>query len=100
VTYSCRKCDATGTKLWREYAAYSSPPILLCVVCACAINGISPRSIDARGLHTGIDGQPSDSIGWYVPAVADDEGNWWGYTSVPEDAYERWAALPTRVEGL
>ena len=37
---------------------------------------------------------PVDSWNWYVPLVEDDDGSVWGYTSVPEDHYERWDALP------
>lgn len=91
----CDECGVTGVKLWREYGVYSQRPAILCVVHACATKGISPETIDAKGLHVASDRQPSDQIGWYVPAVPDGDGNWWGYTSIPDDAYEHWANLPT-----
>ena len=36
-------------------------------------------------------------IGWYVPAIPDEEGlGYWGYTSVPQEGIDWWQALPTR----
>jgi hypothetical protein len=38
----------------------------------------------------------TDSIGWYVPAVPDEEGvGYWGYGSVPPEGVAWWRGLPT-----
>jgi hypothetical protein len=100
LAYKCDSCNARGVKLWREYGVYSAPPVTLCVVCACEIKGIDPDLVDENGTRPDEYAitMRTDQIGWYVPAVpADEEGNWWGYTSIPEDGYERWKKLPTRA---
>jgi hypothetical protein len=94
---SCNKCGVTGVKLWREVHAYSHAPELLCVVHACESKEISPDEVDERGARPRGDGLTTDQIGWYVPAVRADDDSWWGYTSIPQDAYDAWAALPTRA---
>jgi hypothetical protein len=37
---------------------------------------------------------PADQAGWYVPLCEDLDGSVWGYTSAPDDAIERFNALP------
>lgn len=89
----CSECGVSGVKLWRETHAYSHAPTLLCVACASAVNGSDPGLVNDRGVRPIANGS-TDQIGWFVPAVPDGNGNWWGYTSIPQDAYDAWAALP------
>jgi hypothetical protein len=92
ASYKCDACAATGIKLWRQYQTCA--PRLLCAPCACA-DQKKPDDVDrsgCRGRHR------SDSIGWYVPAVPDEEGvGYWGYTSVPQAGVTWWRRLPTRA---
>jgi hypothetical protein len=92
--YRCDNCKVTHVKLWREYQTQF--PNLLC--CDCAAKG---QKKDISGI--GLDGyRPSEygrtcQIGWYVPAIPDEEGlGYWGYTSVPQEGIDWWQALPTR----
>lgn len=68
---SCGKCGATGVKIYRSYGMFRRPETDRCNEC------VDP-----------------DSRGWMVPCVLDDDGNAWGYTSVPTDACEAFYALP------
>lgn len=81
----CTSCGATGVRIWRPYQAW--PDRLLCFACACADQGASPG-----------EASKDDAIRWLVPACVDGEGNWWGYTSVPQERLDEWLALPL-VEG-
>lgn len=96
--YKCCRCQVTGVKLWRDYEA--SPPIeLFCAVCAANDQKKSIADIDTEGKRTGDSGDRTDQIGWYVPAVPDEEGlGYWGYTSVPQAGVDWWRALPTLSE--
>lgn len=92
--YKCERCKAHGVKLWREYQTMC--PTLLCGPCAMAaqkkggVLGDDGRRED--------DGVRTDQIGWYVPAVPDEEGvGYWGYTSVPDAGVAWWRALPLRL---
>lgn len=91
--YLCGGCAATGIKLWREYQTCN--PHLLCAPCACA-DQKKPDDIDAQGYHGGR--RRGDQIGWYVPAVPDEERvGYWGYASVPQAGVIWWRRLPTRL---
>lgn len=106
--YKCAACKITGIKLWREYQTFS--PQLLCAECAIkdqadpkASSSFSKLAaagkvvVDAEGKHVDQHGDRSDQIGWYVPAVPDEEGaGYWGYTSVPQNGVNWWKQLPTR----
>ncbi len=93
VDYKCAKCGATHVKLWREYQTVS--PQLLCAKCAGADQGKDITGIDAGGFCHSDMGK-TDQIGWYVPAVPDEEGvGYWGYTSVPDAGVKWWRKLPT-----
>ncbi len=83
--YSCTVCGATGVKLWRRYQTLAAVTPLLCVVCA-------HKDQNKNLAEFNVD--ECDSIGWTVPAVPDGEGSFWGYTSVPQDRVDWWAALP------
>lgn len=100
--YKCSDCNAQGIKLWREYQTFT--PKLYCLSCAIKRSG-PERKIDINtfrpdGQHELLEyswgkGQFGDSIGWYVPAVPDEEGmGFWGYTSVPQTGCVWWALLP------
>lgn len=92
--YKCGNCDATGIKLWREYQTFQ--PELRCAVCAAQDQHKDISDIDSEGMHSSDLGR-TDQIGWYVPAVPDEEGaGYWGYTSVPEAGVDWWKRLPTK----
>lgn len=105
IDYKCERCQVTHCKLWRAYQ--SSPATLLCVDCA-VIDQSRPNissfaelvasgnlSFNEDGTHEGKYGNRSDQIGWYVPAVPDEEGaGYWGYTSVPQPGVLWWKRLP------
>lgn len=96
--YKCADCGVSGCKLWREYQTCS--PQLLCCDCAGKNQKRDVRQIDDKGQvpDPDINGRKSVSIGWYVPAVPDEEGlGYWGYTSVPDVGVKWWEALPTRA---
>ena len=92
--YQCNECGISGVKLWREYQTVD--PQLLCCVCAAKDQNKNIDDIDEGGCYTTKDDSRSDQIGWYVPAVPDEEGQgFWGYTSVPNDGVKWWKELPT-----
>lgn len=98
MEYICSKCGAGDCKLWRAYQSFN--PRLLCAPCAAEEQNKDITQMDEHGLFP-IEGQhhgKTDQIGWYIPAVATAEGNFWGYTSVPTEDAERWLALPTLPE--
>lgn len=82
MAYRCIGCDADGVKLWRDYQTLLERQTLKCRAC-------SEAEFDKPALP-----DRSDAIGWRVPAVPDDSGTFWGYTSVPEGAIAWWRALP------
>ena len=79
MAYRCLGCDAEGVKLWRDYQTFLNHQTLKCRACA----------QDECGAYL-----INDQIGWRVPAVPDDTGTFWGYTTVPEGAAAWWRALP------
>lgn len=84
--YKCGVCGAHGVKLWREYQTCA--PSLFCLSCA--------QKAQKRTLSWA----ESDSIGWLVPAVPDEEGvGYWGYTSVPAAGCRWWHMLEPKAEG-
>jgi hypothetical protein len=87
--YVCKKCGATGVKLWREYQTFANHTKLLCGACTSQDQG---RPLDLS------DG---DQCGWMVPAVPtlEPEAPWWGYTSVPAEGVAWWKALPLQLDG-
>jgi hypothetical protein len=104
--YKCAECKVTGIKLWREYQTFS--PQLLCGNCAikdqsrpgsssfAKLAAKGPVILDANGGHEDEYGYAGDQIGWYVPAVPDEEGiGYWGYSSVPQEGVTWWKNLPT-----
>lgn len=90
--YICGTCGATHRKLWRQYQTFA--PALLCGACALLDQG-KAGPIDGQGYRETEHGR-IDQIGWYVPAVPDEEGvGYWGYTSVPDAGVRWWRGLPT-----
>lgn len=100
-TYKC-KCGKTGVKLWRDYQPFHGV-VLLCVDCTCAVEGKDPTQVDEDGLYPSCIPEiahlrKTDQIGWHIPAVptgAEHEA-YYGYTSVPEEAFEWWTSLPLK----
>jgi hypothetical protein len=103
--YRCSKCATHGVKLWRQYQTVASAIELLCAKCAVQNQEtdadcvpLSAADIDDEGRWHGGIGGASDSIGWLVPAVPDEEGeSYWGYTSVPDAGVRWWRRLPTHA---
>lgn len=94
--YVCAKCHGDKCKLWREYQTFN--PQLLCVLCAARDQTITIGKMTEAGRYAGKYGF-TDQIGWYVPAIPDEEGaGYWGYTSVPEAGIKWWRALPNLPE--
>lgn len=78
--YRCGNCGAVQRKLWRVGASS-------CIRLRCA------KCLRANGLT--VDLRRSDQVGHWVPAVPDGFGNWWGYTSVPDEWVRWWKGLRT-----
>jgi hypothetical protein len=104
-TYKCGTCGAKDCKLWREHGIYSRV-ILKCAPCAAEYGKRDISSIDGNGTrltpeYDWAGDKRSDQIGWYVPAVpTDDEFEaYWGITSTPLDAYQKWQLFPTLPKG-
>jgi hypothetical protein len=98
--YVCHDCKVTGVKLWREYQ--TECPRLLCVDCAGRSQKKDVSKVSEDGYRPGDESFPArcDQIGWYVPAVPDEEGmGYWGYTSVLEPGVQWWRKLPLRATG-
>jgi hypothetical protein len=96
--YICAKCKASGVKLWREYQTMC--PNLLCGPCAMT-DQEKDGDLEEDGRRADCDGVKTDQIGWYVPAVPDEQGEgYWGYTSVPAAGVAWWKALPLRAPDL
>lgn len=98
-------CGAGGCKLWREYGV--TRLYLACAPCAGKEGSRDISTIDKDGMRETPEyswakpGDPSyrsDQIGWYVPAIQTEEGDYWGATSSPVEAYETWRKLPTLPE--
>ena len=95
--YACGTCGVTGCKLWREYQSFG-PIVLECCDCAGKSQEKDVSQIDGQGNLPSKHGGTTDSIGWRVPAIPDEQGvGYWGYTSVPKAGVDWWKALPTRV---
>lgn len=69
----CTTCHRTAIKLYRYYGSVLRDSEIFCAQCA-----------------------PADHIEkqLLVPMIEDTDGSVWGYTSVPEEAIQRWRALP------
>lgn len=91
--YACSKCGAENQKLWRPCRTAS--PALLCVSCTCKAADVDPALVDVDGKRPARYCEKTDQIGWYVPAVPDDDGHLWSYCSVPPGWCEWWRTLPT-----
>lgn len=90
--YRCEFCHMTGIKLWRQYSTFH--PHLLCANCASKNQKDELILMQPDGFHF-RDGDWTDQIGNYVPAVPDEEDlGYWGYTSVPEKGISWWQSLP------
>lgn len=97
LDYVCSHCGKSGVKLWRLYQSFDAE--LLCVNCAADDQHKTITHIYENGSMLIAESHapdfPSDQIGWYIPAVPDEEGvGYWGYTSVPQDGVEWWKRLP------
>jgi hypothetical protein len=92
--YKCDYCGAHGVKLWREY---QNPNTLLeCAICCGISQSKDISNMDSEG-RIESHGVKSDSIGWRIPAVPDEEGlGYWGYSSVPDAGVAWWKDLPNK----
>lgn len=92
INYTCTSCGVTGVKLWREYQTYAHETELLCADC-----GEKRYAKSHEGKKSPWAEGTGDQLGWFVPAVLTAEGDtFWGYTSVPQDRWEWWDALPPK----
>jgi hypothetical protein len=71
IMYKCGECGATGVRLYRPYGNFYRPESNRCN---------KHLSEDQRGV--------------YVPLWTSLDGIVWGYTSVRQDAFDRFIALP------
>lgn len=69
--HQCATCNRNDVRLYRSYGMYLRKDAIFC--------------------KTHI---PPEQVDWYVPLIEDTDGSVWGYTSCPNDAIERWKALP------
>lgn len=103
LEYVCSVCKAPGCKLWRQYQTFAKHIELLCIDCAVKDQG--KELVEATPLGKvkfkradGHDVGSSDQIGWLVPAVpCENDGTFWGYTSVPIEGCVWWKNLPLRA---
>lgn len=96
IEYKCCECGIEGVKLWREYQTFTVR--LRCVICATEGTDIDPHTVDEDGTRPSRHGGTTDQLGWWVPAIQNEDGNFWGYTSSPMEDYDRWVALPLDSE--
>lgn len=90
--YVCSSCGAYGLKLWRESYVWLNDVRLLCCTCVGCEEGEDVSTIDPDGVRVGKYDR-TDQIGAWIPAVPTEDGSFWGYTSVPEDACRWWRNL-------
>ena len=74
---TCGKCGSSGVRVYREYGMFRRPETDRCNEC--------------------ID---QSHKGWMVPCVMDEDGNAWGYGSVPNQELEAFYALPEKSASL
>lgn len=103
--YACSKCGASGCKLWRDSGFFSFK--LFCGICAQkGREKGSPLQIpDEKGMfdwycNGEIIPPRTDQINGKLPAVPTEDGNYWGYTSVPNPALNWWYSLPSVPDRL
>jgi hypothetical protein len=92
--YKCGTCGASDCKLWRYAATFQID--LECATClgkraGCTFNEKGKTRSDLFKEHVVL----TDQAGGCVPAVPAQDGGYWGYTSVPDDACAWWDSLPT-----
>lgn len=93
-SYVCSNCGKKHIKLWRIYQSLC--PDLLCAECAAINQKKDISTMDKNGVCSEELGK-TDTIGWYIPAVPDEEGlGYWGYTSVPDNGIKWWQSLPNK----
>lgn len=97
IPYVCGKCKEGGVKLWREYNTFLDHQTLLCAICAAVTEDKNITGINQNGEHpSDIEGIKTTQIGSMVPAILTElEDTFWGYSSVPQNRWEWWVALPT-----
>ena len=95
--YKCSICSRQNVKLWRPYMG-TEP--LICAKCAeerqtteeydeCMTNQLK---IDLKDVSD----PEYAGVTTMVPAVPDENGDFWAYTSVSEDGFKWWEELPTK----
>ena len=73
MVVSCGICDKEDVRIYRPYGTFYRPETNRC-------NNCLTSELDKRG--------------WYVPCILDEDGTVWGYTSAPQDAINKFYALP------
>ncbi len=93
--YRCRKCGATGVKLWRKPLTSSSPDQdLFCVKCATQTQGLNMGSIKVDRAIASALGR-YDIIGFYVPAIPGENGDFQSCIYATEAGIMWWRNLST-----
>lgn len=69
----CGNCGVTGVRIYRDYGMFRRPEEDRCNNCFSTV--------------------PS----WMVPCILDENGNAWGYTSVPHEDCLKFYALPEQA---
>jgi hypothetical protein len=85
--YRCGLCGACDCKLYRKSAVFLVDDMLRCVAC---VHDEVGRDL----LPSSVPLEEGGSLGWYVPAVPDGHGSFWGFSSVPQDDATQWYLLP------
>jgi hypothetical protein len=97
IPYECCECGMRGVKLWRQYQAFLEHITLKCRPCSEIEqkDALSEEFCQRYGVGR-LRATDYDSIGWRVPAIPDERGNFWGYTSAPQQCVDWWNALPEK----
>lgn len=97
IHYSCDTCDCNDCKLWRPSHVFANEVKLICWRCLEA-KGYKVNYGNPIGIHSSDQVYDPKLGGSWVPAVPDIDGNWWGYSSVPEWWVNWWKYLPNHKD--
>ncbi|MCA9358044.1 hypothetical protein KC902_02160 [Candidatus Kaiserbacteria bacterium] len=96
--YRCAHCEAghPPKKLWRRINKI--PLVFACATHAALFEGRTLEDFDQSGEHTLTEGRfagmRTSMIGYYVPAIPTEDGNYWPHNHTPDSALLWWQNLP------